>query len=57
MEMYGLPATLLRTVFVLLAVVALLERDHVAVSSALIIVAAFGLLGFEVYLRHHAGGE
>jgi len=55
MEMYGPPATLIRTVFVLLGVVAILERDNVALCSVLIMVAAFGLLGFEVYLRHHAG--
>jgi hypothetical protein len=57
MEMYGLPATIIRTVFVVLAVIAILERDNVAVCSVLILVAAFGLLGFEIYLRHQAGGE
>jgi hypothetical protein len=48
MEMYGLPAGLLRTAFVVLAVIAFLERDHIALSTALILLAVIGFLGLEL---------
>ncbi|MGH2963960.1 MAG: hypothetical protein ACRDMH_01080 [Solirubrobacterales bacterium] len=52
MKNYGLPAALLRTVCVLFAVGAVLVRDHVALSLALLFVGGAGLLGLEFYFRY-----